>query len=97
MLKYIKKVNFVRFYLISHFFNQNGKNYDTLLSEIYDRRRIFIKTFLAIIGAILLLIITVHPGVPDKSVPFKTKLAVILPFIFISGVIYLIIWWLLGL
>ncbi|PEE35603.1 hypothetical protein COM55_26310 [Bacillus pseudomycoides] len=84
--------DFVIFHLISHFFNQNGNNYDTLLSEIDDRRRIIIKIFLAIIGAILLLIITVHPGVPDKSVPIKTKLAVILPLIFISGIIYLIVW-----
>lgn len=38
--------------------------------------------FLAIIGVILLLIVTVHPGVPDKSVPFKMKLAVILPCCF---------------
>ncbi|WP_267865553.1 hypothetical protein [Bacillus cereus] len=43
-----------------------------------------------------MLVITVHPGVPDKGVPIKKKLTVIIPLILFSGVIYLIVWQLLG-
>ncbi|MGG3523405.1 hypothetical protein ABES33_27105 [Bacillus pseudomycoides] len=37
---------------------------------------IIINMLLGIIGAILLLVFVVHPGVPDKRVPLKNKLAV---------------------
>lgn len=50
-----------------------------------------IHTLLGIIGAIVLLAFVVPPGVPDKRVPLKNKLAVILPLIVISGLISLYI------
>lgn len=52
---------------------------------------IIIHILLGIIGAIALLAFVIHPGVPDKRVPLKNKLAVILPLIVISGLISLYI------
>ncbi|WP_179864017.1 hypothetical protein [Bacillus pseudomycoides] len=52
---------------------------------------IIINMLLGIIGAILLLVFVVHPGVPDKRVPLKNKLAVIFPLIVIVGLISLYI------
>lgn len=54
-------------------------------------RRMVIHTLLGIIGAIVLLAFVIHPGVPDKRVPLKNKLAVILPLIVIAGFISLYI------
>lgn len=58
---------------------------DILLVTIFRRRMIIINILLGIIGAIVLLAFVVHPGVPDKRVPLKNKLAVILPLIVIAG------------
>ncbi|HDR7366793.1 hypothetical protein [Bacillus toyonensis] len=52
---------------------------------------ITINLLLGIIGAIVLLVFVVHPGVPDRRVPLKNKLAVILPLIVIAGLISLYI------
>lgn len=62
-----------------------------LLITIFHRRMIIINILLGIIGAIVLLVFVVHPGVPDKRVPLKSKLAVILPLIVIAGLISLYI------
>lgn len=66
-------------------------NYGILLVTIFHRRMIIIKILLGIIGAIVLLVFVVHPGVPDKRIPLKNKLAVILPLIVIAGLISLFI------
>lgn len=66
-------------------------NYDVLLVTIFHRRMIIINILLGIIGAIVVLIFVVHPGVPDKLVPQKNKLAVLLPLIVIAGLISLCI------
>ncbi len=58
---------------------------------IFLRRMIIIHTLLGIIGAIVLLAFVIYPGVPDKRVPLKNKLAVILPLIAIAGCISLYI------
>ncbi len=58
---------------------------------MYHRRMITINILLGIIGAIVLLVFVVHPGVPDRRVPLKNKLAVILPLIVIAGLISLYI------
>lgn len=58
---------------------------------IFLRRMMVIHTLLGIIGAIVLLAFVIHPGVTDKRVPLKNKLAVILPLIVISGLISLYI------
>ncbi|WP_176523471.1 hypothetical protein [Bacillus mycoides] len=52
---------------------------------------ITINILLGIIGAIVLLVFVVHPVVPDRRVPLKNKLAVILPLIVIFGLIPLYI------
>ncbi|WP_176523126.1 hypothetical protein [Bacillus wiedmannii] len=52
---------------------------------------IIINILLGIIGAIVVLVFVVHPGVPDKRIPLKNKLAVILPLIVIAGLISLLI------
>ncbi|WP_193663875.1 hypothetical protein [Bacillus mycoides] len=49
------------------------------------------KIFAVLIGIVVLLAFVIHPGVPDKRVPLKNKLAVVLPFIVISGLISLYI------
>lgn len=49
------------------------------------------KIFAVLIGIVVLLAFVIHPGVPDKRVPLKNKLAVILLFIVISGLISLYI------
>lgn len=64
---------------------------DIILIIIFLRRMIIIHILLGIIGAIVLLAFVTHPGVPDKRVPLKNKLAVILPLIVISGLISLYI------
>ncbi|WP_395761748.1 hypothetical protein [Bacillus sp. 3G2] len=50
-----------------------------------------IQTILGIIGAIVLLAFVIHPGVPEKRVPLKNTLAVILPLVVIAGFISLYI------
>ncbi|WP_283750919.1 hypothetical protein [Bacillus cereus] len=52
---------------------------------------IIINILLDIIGAIVLLAFVIHPGVPDKRVLLKNKLAVIFPLIVIAGLISLYI------
>ncbi|KZD36543.1 MULTISPECIES: hypothetical protein [Bacillus] len=52
---------------------------------------IIINILLGIIGAIVILVFVVHPGVPDKRVPLKNKFAVLLPLIVIAGLISLYI------
>ncbi|OOQ92766.1 hypothetical protein BW898_22675 [Bacillus cereus] len=49
------------------------------------------KIFAVLIGIVVLLAFVIHPGVPDKRVPLKNKLAVILPLIVIFGLISLYI------
>ncbi|QWJ07334.1 hypothetical protein [Bacillus mycoides] len=49
------------------------------------------KIFAVLIGIVVLLAFVIHPGVPDKRVPLKNKLVVILLFIVISGLISLYI------
>jgi hypothetical protein len=62
-----------------------------ILIRMFHRRMITINILLGIIGAIVLLFFVVHPGVPDRRVPLKNKLAVILPLIVIAGLISLYI------
>ncbi len=64
-------------------------NCGILLVTIFRRRMIIINILLGIIGAIVLLVFIVQPGVPDKRVPLKNKLALIHPLIVISGLISL--------